>query len=251
VADIGVTRKEPLIEETGFRLSWGAIFAGLFIAIGLHLVLALLGIAIGMSAWNPATPGGVDASDVATGVGIWAAISALIALFVGGTTTGRLAGHLRRKDGMLHGMVLWALTTFVTMWLVVSGLGFLLGGAFDVLGRTASAAVTTVGGVAPDLAGPAIAGTVRGEERETLVTEIAARTGLSRAEAENIVADSERQMQQTRQQVQTQADTLRQRAPAIAQDASDYTARGAWWALLALGLSFGAATIGASVTARE
>jgi hypothetical protein len=251
MADIGVSRTEPLIEQTGFRLSWGAIFAGLFVAIGVHLVLALLGVAIGLSAWNPASPGGADASDVATGVGIWAAVSALLALFAGGTTTGRLAGILRRKDGALHGVVLWALTTVVTLWLIVSGLGFLLGGAFDIVGRTASAAVQTVGGVAPELAGPAITGAVRGEERETMVSEIASRTGLSRAEAENIVSDAEQRAQRTQQQVATQIDTLRERAPAMAQDAADTAAKGAWWALLALGLSLGAATFGASMTARE
>jgi hypothetical protein len=251
MAEIDVSRTEPLIEQTGFRLSWGAIFAGLFIAIGVHLALALLGVAIGMSAWNPASPGGADASEVATGVGIWAAVSALIALFAGGATTGRLAGILRRKDGALHGMVLWALTTVVTLWLIVSGLGFLLGGAFDIVGRTASAAVQTVGSAAPELAGPALTGAVRGEERETMVSEIASRTGLTRAEAESIVTDAEQRAQRTQQQVATQIDTLRERAPEIAQDASDTAARGAWWALLALGLSLGAATFGASMTARE
>jgi hypothetical protein len=251
MADIAVSHKEPLVEQTGFRLSWGAIFAGLFVAIGVHLVLALLGIAIGMSAWNPASPGGVDAGDVAAGVGIWAAISALIALFVGGATTGRLAGILNRKDGALHGAVLWSLTTVVLMWLIVSGLGFLLGGAFDIAGRTASAAVQTVGGAAGEFAGPAVTAGVRGEERETLVTEIANRTGLSRAEAESIVGDAETRAQQARQRAGAEIDTLRQRAPQIADDASDAAARGAWWALLALGISLGAATFGATMTARE
>jgi hypothetical protein len=251
MADIAVSRREPLVERTGFRLSWGAIIAGLFVAIGVHLVLALLGVAIGMSAWNPASPGGVDGGDVAAGVGIWAAVSGLIALFVGGATTGRLAGVLNRKDGALHGAVLWSLTTVVLMWLMVSGLGFLLGGAFDVMGRTASAAVQTVGAAAPEFAGPAVTGAVRGQERETLITEISSRTGLSRAEAENIVGDAEARGREIEQQATAQADTLRQRAPQIAEDASGYAARGAWWALLALGLSLGAATFGASMTARE
>jgi hypothetical protein len=251
MADIAVSREGPLYERTGFRLSWGAIFAGLFVALGVHLVLALLGVAIGFTVIDPATPGGATAGDVATGVGIWAAISGLIALFMGGTTTGRLAGILTRGDGALHGIVLWALTTIMLVWLIVSGLGFLLGGAFNVIGRTASAAVGAVGGVAPELAGPALTGAVRGEERQTLISEIAARTGLSQAEAANIVGDAETRAQQTRQQVAAQADTLQQRAPQIAQDVTDAASRGAWWALLALGLSLGAATLGASMTARE
>jgi hypothetical protein len=251
MADLAVTREPEVFERTGFRLSWGAIFAGLFVAIGLHLVLALLGIAIGLTVLDPAAPGGAGVGDVATGVGIWAAISALIALFVGGTTTGRLAGILTRGDGALHGVVLWALTTFVMMWLVVSGLGFLLGGALDIVGRTTAAAVSAVGGVAPEVAGPAITGAVRGEERQTLISEIAARTGMSQAEAANIVDDAETRAEEVRRQIAAQADTLQARAPGIAGDVTDTAGRAAWWALTALGLSLAAATFGASMTARE
>jgi glutamine phosphoribosylpyrophosphate amidotransferase len=84
-----------------------------------------------------------------------------------------------------------------------------------------------------------------------LISEIAQRTGLSRAEAANIVGDAETQVQQARQQIGTQLDTLQARAPDIAQDVSDAASRAAWWALLVLGLSFGAAAFGASFTARE
>jgi hypothetical protein len=251
MADIAMERTEPLVEHTGFRLSWGAIFAGLFVAIGLHLVLALVGVAIGLSAWSPATPGGVEAGDVATGVGIWAALSALIALFAGGTTTGRLAGILRRKDGALHGVVLWALTTVATLWLMVSGVGFLLGGAFDIVGRTAAGAVQVAAPAAAEMAGPALTGAVRGEEREVLVSEIVQRTGLSRAEAENIVADAEQRGAQIQQQAETQFQQARAAAPGVAEDAAGTGARAAWWTLLALGLSLGAATMGATMTARE
>jgi hypothetical protein len=251
MADIAVQREREVIERTGFRLSWGAIFAGLFVAVGLHLVLALLGIAIGFTAWDPAQPGGIAAGDLATGVGIWAALSGLIALFVGGLTTGRLAGVLLPRDGFLHGAVLWALSTVAVIWLVVSGLGFLLGGAFGVLGRTAAAGVEAVGAAAPGMAGPALTGAVRGEEREVMITEITPRTGLSRAEAAQVVGDAETRAAEVRQQVGQQIDTLQARAPEIAQDVAHTTSRAAWWTLLVLGLSFGAAAAGATVTARE
>jgi hypothetical protein len=251
MADITVDRKDVVVERTGFRLSWGAIFAGLFVALGVHLVLSLLGIAIGLSAWSPATVGGADAGDVATGVGIWAAVAALIALFAGGATTGRLSGILNTRDGFLHGAVLWSLTTVATIWMIVSGLGFLLGGAFNIVGQTAAAAVQVTAPAAAEVAGPALTGAVRGEEREVLVTEIAQRTGLSRAEAENLVTESEQRAQTVRQDVQTQTQDLQARAPAMAEDAAATAARGAWWALLALGLSFGAATAGATMTAKE
>lgn len=247
MAEIAVDR-DVVMERTGFRLSWGAIFAGFFVAIGVHLVLALLGIAIGMSGWSPGEPGGPGAGQIAAGVGIWAAISALIALFVGGATTGRLAGILTPQDGFLHGVVLWSLTTVATIWMITSGLGFLLGGAFDVAGQTASAAVQVAGEAAFEVAGPAISGAAQGNEREAMVTAIAERTGLSRSEAESIVADSETRARAQGEQV---ASTIQQRAPEIAEDVAGTTARGAWWTLLALGLSLGAASAGAAVTARD
>jgi hypothetical protein len=250
MADIAVER-DALIEQTGFRLSWGAIFAGLFVAVGVHLVLSLAGVAIGLTAWSPATPGGADAGDVAMGVGIWAAIAALIALFAGGATTGRLAGILRRKDGFLHGAVLWSLTTVATVWLMVSGLGFLLGGAFNIVGQTAAATVQAAAPAALEVAGPGLTAAVRGEEREVLVSEISQRTGMTRTEAESVVAESETRAQATRERIAQETQAIREDAPMIAEDAADRTARGAWWTLLALGLSFGAATAGASLTARE
>lgn len=254
MADIEVTRgrEAAVVEHTGFRLSWGAVLAGLVVATALHLTLALLGVAIGLSAWDPAVPGGTRAGDVAAGVGIWTAISGLIALFIGGMTTGRLAGVLNRKDGALHGVVMWGLTMILITWLMISGLSMLLGGAFGIIGQTASAAVGAVGQAVPgELAGPALTGAVRGEERQVLVSEIATRSGLTQAEAEQLVSDAETRAQQTRQQVGAQIDTLREQAPGVAQDVTDTSAQGAWWALLAMGLSVAAAAWGAASTARE
>lgn len=247
MADTAVVREGPLFERTGFRLSWGAIFAGLFVAISIHFVLSLLGVAIGLSAWSP----GGEPGDVAMGVGIWAAIAALIALFAGGATTGRLAGVLNRLDGALHGTVLWALTTVVTIWLIMSGAGFLLGGAFDIAGRTAASAVQVGGGAAMELAGPALSATVQGADRDTLVSEIAMRTGLSESQADAVVTDVEQRIAQTRMDVRQQARQIQRRAPIVAEEVTSAAATGAWWALLALGLSFAAAAFGATMTARE
>jgi hypothetical protein len=258
MAEIDITRTDraTVVERTGFRLSWGAVFAGLVVATALHMAFALLGVAIGLSAWDPALPGGARAGNVAAGVGIWTAISGLIALLVGGMTTGRLAGVLTRRDGALHGVVMWSLTMIMITWLIISGVSMLLGGAFGIIGQTATAAVGAAGQIGQAAApagmlGPGLTGAVRGEEREVLVSEITARSGLTRAEAEQLVGDAETRMQQTRQQVGAQVDTLRAQAPGFAQDAADTGAQGAWWALLAMGLSVAAAAWGAASTARE
>jgi hypothetical protein len=151
MAEIGIGRKEPLIERTGFRLSWGAIFAGMLVATALHMVFALIGMAIGFSAWDP----GDRVDTLGAGLGIWIVISGVISLFVGGLVTGRLAGVLTRGDGALHGVVLWAVASIFVAWLVVSGLGTVLGGAFGILGRTAGAAVGSVGQIGAAAVGQA------------------------------------------------------------------------------------------------
>lgn len=155
MADIGVSRTrtggDPLVEATGFRLSWGAILAGMFVATALHIVLALLGTAIGFAAWEP----GERVDTLGAGLGIWVVVSGIIALFIGGLITGRLAGILTRGDGALHGVVLWSVSTILAAWLVMSGLGTVLGGAFGILGRATSAAVGGMASGAGQLAGQA------------------------------------------------------------------------------------------------
>lgn len=129
-------------EATGFRLSWGAIFGGLVIAVTLQIVLGLLGLAIGLDAWDPGDLG----NGLGAGAGIWSVLSLLLSLFVGGLTTGRLAGVLDSKDGALHGVLMWGLTVIATVWLIVGGMTTLLGGTMSVLGETvASTAGAAVG----------------------------------------------------------------------------------------------------------
>ncbi|GJG87384.1 hypothetical protein tb265_25650 [Gemmatimonadetes bacterium T265] len=136
-ADIPIERVSG--SHTGFRLSWGAVFAGLAIATALQIVLTLFGLAFGLGSYNP---GGEKALGI--GTGIWAILSLLIALFLGGTTTGRLAGRLTRTDGFLHGALLWALSTLLTVYLLSRGIGAVVGTTFGIVGRVAGTAASAV-----------------------------------------------------------------------------------------------------------
>jgi hypothetical protein len=233
-ADIDVVRERPIIERTGFRLSWGAIMAGLIMALVTQIVLSVLGIAIGLTIWSP----GAAVQDFGIGAGIWAAVAALISLFVGGVVVGRLAGVLTTGDGALHGGVMWGLWVIVTIWLTAAGLGAVVGGAFQLVGGVAGAATEMMGDDAAAVAMEAMGG-----DRDALAASIAERTGMSQAEARDVIRDAE-----TRQR-QMHIDTAQVRRTAT--DVADYAATGAWWTLLALGLSAGAAVGGASTTAKS
>lgn len=216
---------EPIVSRTGFRLSWGAVFAGLVVATALQIVLTLFGVAIGFSAWQP----GDSASALGIGAAIWAIVSVLLSLFTGGRTTGRLAGILNRTDAILHGILLWGLSTIFTVWLLASGVSALAGGATGLLGNVlgvgAQAASQVAGGAAASRSGRAAAGDLA-ESAESLVQ-------ANRARAEGL------------------ADTVGERATAVARDVESAADTGAWLALLALGLSLAAAVGGTVVTARR
>ena len=156
MAEIEVTRRgaaEVVAEHPVFRLKWGAVFAGLVVALALQVVLTLLGTAIGLSAVGP----GTSARGIGIGAGIWMIVTALIALYVGGLTTGYLAGVLTRGNGALHGVLMWGLSTLLAAYLLASGVGSLLGGAVQLASGAAAATAGTVahGGPAVDSAAQA------------------------------------------------------------------------------------------------
>jgi hypothetical protein len=131
------------------RISWGAIIAGTVIAVAVGILLALLGLAIGLGAINPA-----QEQDPLSGIGIgamiWWVISSLIALFIGSWVAGRLSTVRARGDGMLNGLVVWGLSTVVTVYLLTSAVGMLMGGAFSILSTGLATAGQAASAVAPE-----------------------------------------------------------------------------------------------------
>jgi len=111
------------------RVRWGAIIAGLLVALSTMLLLNLLGLAIGLTTVNAAqatAQGGVPA-DLGRNTGIWAAISGLVAFLVGGYVTGRTAAVFDRNWGALNGAMVFLLGVPLTLWLASQGLGAILG----------------------------------------------------------------------------------------------------------------------------
>jgi hypothetical protein len=115
------------------RASWGAIFAGMFVTVVLQVMLTLLGAAIGFATINPVEERN-PAQGMGTASGIWLLLSALVSVWVGACVAGRLAGGARR-DGMIHGIVTWSVATSLTLLLLASATGALIGGAGTLLGN--------------------------------------------------------------------------------------------------------------------
>ncbi len=129
------------------RVSWGAVFAGLFLALATYLFLGVLGTAVGS--------GSIDAmgernplAGFGTGAGVWVGVSTLIALAVGAFFAGRTAPG----KGILHGVLCWAVTTLVTVYALSSLATGVIGTASRVAGSGLSLAGQGVAAVAPGIA---------------------------------------------------------------------------------------------------
>ena len=123
------------ISGTVSRVRWNAIFAGLVVGLVVQALLTLLGLAIGFNAMNPATG---NYAGVGIGSGIWLMISAIISTYLGGWVAASLANVSYRSDGMIHGVLTWGMLMIVTIYLLGTSLGMMIGGTFNLM----SAAVT-------------------------------------------------------------------------------------------------------------
>ncbi|MGS1002179.1 hypothetical protein ACVCH0_10925 [Burkholderia glumae] len=129
------------------RPSWGAVFVGFVVAMSTYLFLAVLGTAIGASAFDPLGNRN-PFSGFGTAASIWVALSTLLALAAGGFFAGRSAPG----KGALHGFLSWSLTTLATVYLVSSVAGGAIGAVSGVAGQGLSLAGQGIAAVAPTLA---------------------------------------------------------------------------------------------------
>lgn len=123
------------------RTDWGAIWAGVFTFVAIWSVFGLLGMAIFASAANPNAQNPVTGMSI--GMGIWAIVLTIIAMYVAGRETGRLATVTNRHDGLIHGMIMFGLS--VVAVLVVTALGgATLSGGTGVNGSAHSSYILTL-----------------------------------------------------------------------------------------------------------
>jgi hypothetical protein len=270
---------------TPFKLSWGAILGGAFVALGMWILLYSLGLALGLSSVDPGDPGSARSAGIGTGV--WSLIAPLIALFVGGYVASRTAGVVDKQGGALHGAVLWGLTTLAGTILMGMALSSLMGAVFSVGKSAAGAAGSAVVGAASqgdnaaqafglnaddalapinqrlrqegkpaitadqlqaatkDVVGTAVR--TGNIDRNVLVSSIAENTKLSRQDAEEVATRVEQQFNQTKGQVGQKAEQVGQQVQQGALQAADKSGRVFWGIFGALLLGLVSSVLGATV----
>jgi polyhydroxyalkanoate synthesis regulator phasin len=247
------------------RVSPWSVLAGAVVGVVVLFLLGLLGLSIGLATIDPApgadgTPG---AGALGIGTAIWSIISFLLALFAAGWIAGRLAGSPKKLDGLLHGVVAWALTTLVVMWLMTTTVSSLIGGAFSLLGNVASASAQAVQQAVSQVGGQTVEDAVQqlpweqirqrveqalpadveldrealmaafrefvteGGDRQAVIDILVQQGGMSQEEAESTLQTLEAEYQQAVQEIEQQAGQT-------AQAAAEAVSSAALWSFLAL-----------------
>jgi hypothetical protein len=138
------------------QISWGAVFAGVVVALIVQILLNLLGVGVGASTLNPVSGDNPSATSFSIGAGVWWAVSGALAALAGGFVAGRLSGKPVESTAGWHGLVAWGMSTIVIIYMLSSAVGGIVGGVYSGvsgavggIGRTAATAAQTA---APGLA---------------------------------------------------------------------------------------------------
>lgn len=115
MADIDTVRAEDIVPVRS-RISWGPILAGAALALALYSLLTLLGGAIGLS-----VSGEVRAENILTGAAIWAIVTIIVSLFVGGFIASQLTVGENKVEAVMYGIITWAVVFALLLWLMASG----------------------------------------------------------------------------------------------------------------------------------
>ena len=98
MSDVGL-RMQPAARErpARHRADWSAVWGGAFIFAAIWTVFEFLAVAIfGIRHWGSA-------------IALWTIVLTIIAMWVAGMETRRLAGYPTRHDGIAHGLMMFGL----------------------------------------------------------------------------------------------------------------------------------------------
>ena len=271
-----VNPADPRLTATINKISWGAVFAGVVLALAAQFLLNLLGVGIGAAVLDPATSDNPTATSFSIVGGLWFVVSGIVASFIGAYAASRLSGRPSKSTGGFHGITSWAVTTLVILYLLTTSVGALVGGAFSGLssvvggvGKTAATVATTAapaiaaatdpmadierqireasGGTDPQAlqtaAVTAMKAVATGDRSK--VEDAKARAADALAKAQNIPVDQARaKIDEYEANYRASIDQAKQQALEAAQTTTEMVSRGALLGFLALVLGLIAAWFG-------
>ena len=219
---------EPMAAEASRSgVSWGSVAAGAVVIAALSLMLLAFGTGMGFSAVSPWSGSGVSATTLSVAAGIYLLVAATLASSVGGYIAGRLRTkwtglhtHEVYFRDTAHGFLAWSFATVISAGLLASASAYIAGGATaglaqaggaaapqagaspvdyyaDALLRPSGAPATTTAGTPGENRAEVVRlltnglreGDVSAADRTYLAQIVAARTGLSQADAEKRITD--------------------------------------------------------------
>jgi hypothetical protein len=183
-----------LLRAEGMKVSWGGIFGGVLVAIGLLLLLTALGVAVGISA---AQPGETGMSALGTGAGIWAGVALLLALFIGGLVSTRIGAISDGATGFFEGALVWVVSILLMLYFASSGVSMLAGGAFQMVGGAAQALGSVVQSQGVEVSGSVDQMIQRLKDPKT-AQQIAAATGMQESEVQATLSETAQRVENNR-----------------------------------------------------
>lgn len=140
------------VPPVGPRVRWGGVTSGFIIALGTVLLLTALGLAVGITAvGDPRAATDDTATGLGVGAGIWAALTLLVAYFLGGLVSTTVTDRPDRGGALIHGTLVWTLASVFLLWLIGQGISLGVSGLFGALsGLTRTAATAAAATAAAD-----------------------------------------------------------------------------------------------------
>lgn len=185
IAYPGGVYRSGLFSTEGIKVSWGGIFGGVMVAVGLLLLLAALGVAIGITAVDPH---GTQLGRLGVSAAIWTGVSLLLALFLGGLVASRLGATYDRTTSFFEGFLVWIVSLLLVLYLAASGMSWIAGDTFGIVGAAPDLSMAVppdvVQGITPQAAktawitfgslilslGAALIGAMAGRRRQPIST---------------------------------------------------------------------------------
>ena len=233
-------------------IRWTAILGGLVGGMGSYMLLALLGVATGLTAMDPQAAEPV--AGVPLGMGIWTGLITLVSAFIGGSIAARMSGLSRASDGMLHGFINWGATMVLFAFLATSAASMVLGGTFALLGQGLQGAGSVAGQQGAGGLTGQLERIITGSEGGSISAEdmSAVQSRLQAGDRQGAVDYMVNQMgftqERANQAVDMAAPLFSGELGAEAQQAAattvDALAAASWWLFVALTLSLVAALVG-------